>query len=271
MLDALPIDDRRRLQARAQRVRLELRQVLYWPDEPITQVYFPVDAVTSLLTLLGAAGTVEAGLVGREGLVGLPLFLGAEATHGRAVCQIAGEAWRLPAAIFREESGRDGPLRDRLLRYTQALLHQVSQSSGCNRAHPTGERCARWLLMVHDRVPGDTFRLTQEFLALKLGTRRPTVTVVMGALQQAGLVTYRRGTLTILDREGLEAAACECYAIIRDETARLLGPVLGPSEPAPAGGDTPLAEVDAGEASPGGRPASHRRANASRKRPGSRR
>ena len=205
-------------------MRLELRQVLYWPDEPITHAYFPIDAVGSLLTLLGAGDTVEAGLVGREGVIGLPLFLGAERTHGRAVCQVAGDAWRLPAAAFREESGRDGPLRSQLLRYTQALLQQVSQSSGCNRAHPNEERCARWLLMIHDRVPGATFPLTQEVIAVMLGIRRPSVTVVMGALQQAGLLTYHRGALTILDRAGLEAAACECYRRVRDEYGRLLGP-----------------------------------------------
>lgn len=246
MLQHLPDDDRRRLQARAERVRLELRQVLYWPDEPIAHVYFPIDAVGSLLTLLGDGVAVEAGLVGREGVVGLPLFLGAERTHGRAVCQVTGDAWRLPAAAFREESGREGPLRDRLLRYAQALLHQVSQSSGCNRAHPSEERCARWLLMVHDRVPGATFPLTQESLALKLGVRRPSVTVVMGALQQAGLLTYHRGTLTILDRVGLEAAACECYAVTRAETERLLGPVLGPSGMAPSGGGVSPPGVTAG-------------------------
>ena len=228
MLHALPPEDRRRLEARADRVELELRQVLYWPDEPITHVWFPIDAVGSLLTLLGAGETVEAGLVGREGLIGLPLFLGAESTHGRAVCQVAGAAWRLPAAAFREEAGRDGPLRDRLLRYTQALFQQVTQTSGCNRLHANEERCARWLLQLHDRLPGDTFRLTQEYLALMLGLARPSVTVVMGALQRAGLVAYHRGELTILDREGLEAAACECYAITRRETERLLGPVLGP-------------------------------------------
>jgi CRP-like cAMP-binding protein len=167
--------------------------------------------------------------VGREGVIGLPLFLGAEATHGRAVCQVAGEAWRLPAAAFREEAGRDGPLRERLLRYTQALFQQVAQTSGCNRLHAHEERCARWLLQIHDRVPGDAFRLTQEYLALMLGVARPSVTLVMGALQRAGLVAYHRGALTILDRAGLEAAACECYAITHQETERLLGPVLGPT------------------------------------------
>jgi CRP-like cAMP-binding protein len=167
--------------------------------------------------------------VGREGVVGLPLFLGAEATHGRAVCQVAGAAWRLPTAAFLEEAAADGPLRARLLRSTQALFQQVAQTSGCNRVHANEERCARWLLQIHDRVPGDAFRLTQEYLALMLGLARPSVTVVMGALQRAGLVAYHRGDLTILDRAGLEAAACECYAITRAETERLLGPVLGPT------------------------------------------
>jgi CRP-like cAMP-binding protein len=229
VLQSLPADDRRRLEARAERVRLELRQVLYWPDEPITHVWFPIDAVGSLLTLLGAGESVEAGLVGREGVIGLPLFLGAERTHGRAVCQVAGAAWRLPAAAFLEEAGPDGPLRARLLRYTQTLFQQVAQTSGCNRLHAHEERCARWLLMTHDRLPGDTFSLTQEYLGLMLGVSRPSVTVVMGALQRAGLVSYHRGALTILDRAGLEAAACECYAISRAETERLLGPVLGPT------------------------------------------
>jgi CRP-like cAMP-binding protein len=232
VLQYLPAADRRRLEAQATRVALELRQPLYWPDEPITHVWFPVDAVGSLLTLLGGGDTVEAGLVGREGVIGLPLFLGAEATHGRAVCQVAGAAWRLPAAAFLEEAAADGPLRARLLRYTQALFQQVAQTSGCNRLHAHEERCARWLLQIHDRVPGDAFRLTQEYLAIMLGVSRPAVTLVMGALQRAGLVAYHRGDLTILDRPGLEAAACECYAITRAETERLLGPVLGP----PGGG-----------------------------------
>jgi CRP-like cAMP-binding protein len=229
VLQSLPPADRRRLEAQATRVPLELRQVLYWPDEPITHVWFPVDAIGSLLTLLGAGDTVEAGLVGREGVIGLPLFLGAEATHGRAVCQIAGEAWRLPAAAFQEEARPDGPLRARLLRYTQALFQQVAQNSGCNRLHAHEERCARWLLQIHDRVHGDAFHLTQEYLAVMLGLSRPSVTIVMGALQRAGLVAYHRGDLVILDRAGLEAAACECYAITRAETERLLGPVLGPN------------------------------------------
>ena len=220
-----------RLQARAQRVHLELRQVLYWPDEPIAYVYFPVDAVGSLLTLLGAGETVEAGLVGHEGVVGVPVFLGTAATHGRAVCQVAGDAWRMPVAAFLEESRRDGPFRDQLFRYTQTLLQQISQSSGCNRGHPTDERCARWLLMIHDRVPGDTFPLTHEFLAVMLGIRRPSVTATMRRLQEAGLLTYHRGVLTVLDRPGLEAVSCECYTITRTETERLLGPVFGAAAP----------------------------------------
>ncbi len=229
MLQYLPPDDRRRLETQAERVSLALNQVLYWPDEPIAHVWFPIDAVVSLLTLLGAGDSVEAGLVGREGVIGLPLFLGAETTHGRAVCQVPGEAWRLPAAAFRAAAGPEGPLRARLLRYTQTLFQQVAQTSGCNRVHAHEERCARWLLQLHGRVPGDAFRLTQEYLALMLGLARPSVTLVMGALQRAGLVAYHRGALTLLDRAGLEAAACECYAITRTETERLLGPVLGPT------------------------------------------
>ena len=234
MLQSLPAADRRRLEARAARVPLALHQVLYWPDEPISHVWFPIDAVGSLLTLLGAGDSVEAGLVGCEGVVGLPLFLGAESTHGRAVCQVAGDAWRLPAAAFREETAPPGPLRARLLRFTQALFQQVAQTSGCNRLHANEERCARWLLMLHDRLPADTFRLTQEYLAVMLGVSRPAVTLVMGALQRAGLVAYHRGDLTIRDRAGLEAVACECYAISRAETERLLWPVLGPTGAADA-------------------------------------
>jgi CRP-like cAMP-binding protein len=236
VLQDLPPADRRRLEARATRVARALRQPLYRPDEPIRHVWFPIHAVGSLLTLLGAGDTVEAGLVGREGVIGLPLFLGAESTHGRAVCQVAGDAWRLPAAAFLEEAAPDGPLRARLLRYTQALFQQVAQTSGCNRLHANEERCARWLLQIHDRVPGDAFRLTQEYLGLMLGLARPSVTVVMGTLQRAGLLTYHRGALAVLDRDGLEAAACECYAITRAETERLLGPVLGPTGAADAGG-----------------------------------
>jgi CRP-like cAMP-binding protein len=224
LLAALPPDERARLLARAQRVRLPHDRVLYWPDAPIEHVYFPVGSVVSLLALLGDGAAVEAGMVGNEGVVGLPVFFGGGATHGRAVCQVGDGAWRLPAAVFREEAGRDGALQAGVLRYTQALLQQVAQASACNRGHPVEERCARWLLMTRDRTPGDTFRLTQEYLAIMLGVRRPSVTVVMGALQRAGLLTYHRGQLTLLDRPGLEAAACECYGIIRAEADRLLGP-----------------------------------------------
>jgi CRP-like cAMP-binding protein len=224
VLQHLPDDVRRRLEARAQRVSLHLDQVLFWPDEPIESVYFPIDSVVSLLTVLGEGEVVEAGIVGHEGVVGLPLFLGATLTHARAVCQVADGAWKLPAVAFLEESRREGPLRDRLLCYTQTLFQQVGQTSGCNRVHAVEERCARWLLMLRDRLPGERFHLTQEYLAQMLGIRRPSVTVVMGALQRAGLLTYARGALTILDRAGLEAASCECYAITRRETERLLGP-----------------------------------------------
>jgi CRP-like cAMP-binding protein len=172
---------------------------------------------------MGQGEAVEAGIVGRDGMAGLPLFLGASATHARAVCQVADGAWRMSAHVFQETVARDGALRDRLLRYTQALFHQVAQCSGCNRAHPVLERCARWLLMVQDRVETETFALTQEFLSQMLGVRRPSVTVVMGTLQRAGLICYHRGRITVKDRAGLEAAACECYGIITREADALLG------------------------------------------------
>jgi CRP-like cAMP-binding protein len=204
-----------------ERVHLDLKQVLIWPDEPITHAYVPIDGVVSLLALMDGE-EVEAGITGSEGLVGVPLLLGTAAAHIRAVCQVAGDAWRLPADALREEMAQPGPLRERLLRYAQALFQQVAQTSGCNRAHPVQERCARWLLMVQDRVGTDTFQLTQEFLAQMLGVRRPSVTVVMGALQQAGLLRYHRGQVTILDRPRLEAAACECYGIIASASDRML-------------------------------------------------
>jgi CRP-like cAMP-binding protein len=136
---------------------------------------------------------------------------------------VAGDAWRLSADAVREEMAREGPVRERLLRYAQALFYQVAQTSGCNRGHPVQERCARWLLMVQDRVQAGTFDLTQELMSQMLGVRRPSVTVVMGALQQAGLVRFHRGRITILDQPGLRAASCECYGLINREHARLLG------------------------------------------------
>jgi CRP-like cAMP-binding protein len=166
---------------------------------------------------------VEIATVGNEGMVGLPLVLGGESTPDTCFCQVAGRADRIPAGPFKEALRASSAMQRLLLRDTQALLNQVAQAAACNRMHPVEERCARWLLLTHDRAGTDTFALTHEFLGYMLGTRRASVSLAAAILQQAGLITYRRGVVTILDRPGLEAAACECYGIITAEFVRRLG------------------------------------------------
>jgi CRP-like cAMP-binding protein len=166
---------------------------------------------------------VELATVGNEGMVGLPVFLGGDTMPLKAFVQIPGDAMRMKADVFKDSVNQGSPLHGLLQRYTQALFNQVAQSTACNRVHSIEERCCRWLLMTRDRVESDGFPLTQEFLSQMLGVRRPSVSVVAAILQKAGLIRYSRGRITILDREGLEAAACECYAIIKQEFDRLLG------------------------------------------------
>jgi CRP-like cAMP-binding protein len=155
-------------------------------------------------------------------MVGLPVFLGADEMPSRTLCQIAGEALRMDSATFREEAGRMGSLHRLLLRYTQAMLNSLAQTAACNRAHSVEERCARWLLITQDRIGSDRFPLTQEFMGQMLGVRRATVNVAAGMLHKAGFIAYTRGRITVLDREGLESAACECYRLIRSEFDRLV-------------------------------------------------
>lgn len=224
MLAGLPAAEQARLRTRMERVVLQRGQKLLWSDRPITHVYFPINSVVSLLTITDGGVASEAGVIGHDGIVGLPLAFGAIQMHMQAECQVADGAWCMPADVFLEESAPAGPLRTRLLLYAQVLFQQVAQTTGCNRVHPVEQRCARWLLMVHDRVGRNTFELTQAYLSNMLGVRRPSVTVVMGALQRAGLLHYRRGLLTILDRTRLERASCECHAICIQEAARLMGP-----------------------------------------------
>jgi CRP-like cAMP-binding protein len=223
ILSALPEADWRRLVAHLEPVRLEFKQALYAPHEPITQIYFPLNGVVSLLTGMEAGSAIEVAIVGNEGIVGLPVFLEAGSTPGHAIAQIAGDALRMPADAVRAEATAGGTLQTVLHRYTQGLLNQIAQGAACNRLHPMPARCARWLLMTHDRVGVDDFPLTHQFLAQMLGVRRATVTIAVGALQQAGLIRYRRARMTIIDRSALEAASCVCYRIIRDEFDRLLG------------------------------------------------
>lgn len=222
LLALLPAAELQRLLPSLEFVELPLRTVLYEPDLPITHVYFPLDGVGSLIATLDEGGTVEVGTVGHEGMIGLPVFLGAQTTPLTMIIQIAGSAARMRADALRAEIARGGPFVAVLHRYTQAFFVQLSQSVACNRMHPLQQRCARWLLMTHDRVDGDQFLLTHDFLAQMLGVRRAGVTEAAGELQQAGAIAYERGRIEVLDRARLEGAACECYRIVRAEYDRLL-------------------------------------------------
>lgn len=225
LLASLPPDEYERLTTKMKRLRLPLGYPLWDVGREIEFVLFPIDSVASILMLMEDGSAVEVGTVGNEGMAGLPAFFGVESTPGRAFLQVAGEAWRLPAAALREETARGGMLAEVLRLYTQTFFVQVAQSTACNRLHPAEERLARWLLMTSDRVGRDTFGLTHEFLAEMLGVRRPTVSLVARTLQQAGLISYNRGTVLIEDRPGLVAASCECYEIVRAEYERVFPPL----------------------------------------------
>ena len=204
----------------AETISLGLKEMLFKPDEPIRHVYFPLTAVLSLVIRMHDGLAVEVATVGNEGFVGVPVFLGAERSPTEAFCQVPGESLRVPVERFKQAIVRP-EVNALLRRYTQAYVNQVSQSTACNHLHSVQERMCRWLLMTHDRVGTDELILTQEFLSQTLGVRRPSVTVVAGVLQQARLIDYRRGRITILDRQGLEQGACECYRVVREEFERL--------------------------------------------------
>jgi CRP-like cAMP-binding protein len=223
LLAALPGPDYERLLPELEIVACGVKQVVHEPDGPIAAVYFPITSVFSLLTVMGDGTAIEYATVGKEGMVGLPVFLGAQTTPSRVFSQVPGAAARMTAETFRQAARRSDPFQQVLLRYTQALLNQVAQTAACNRIHSLAERCSRWLLMTHERVGRDEFLLTQEFLGDMLGVRRQSVNAVANLLQQAGLIRYRRGQMTVLDRQGLEAAACECNSVIRKEFDRLFG------------------------------------------------
>jgi CRP-like cAMP-binding protein len=222
LLAALPPTVVERLRPDLERVSVSFRQQIYTPDAPIPYVYFPLDSIFSLVIIVEGGAIVEVATVGNEGMVGLPVFLGASTIPGEAFCQIPGEACRMRADALRAATGENGPLRDLLQCYTQALINQIAQSVACNHLHSLQERMCRWLLMTQDRVGADQFPMTQEFLAQMLGVRRPTVTGTASILQKAGLISFARGRLTVLDRRGLEAGSCECYRVVRKEFDRLL-------------------------------------------------
>lgn len=223
LLGALPRREAQRLLAACEAITLELGEVLYEPGTRIGHVYFPTDSFISLLVTVDGTAELEVGMVGNEGMLGTPLILGVEVSSLRALVQGAGPAWRLNAAAFARQLDRHPVLRRALHRYLQVRMSQLAQTAACTRFHVVEERLARWLLMTQDRAHGAEFHVTHEFLAYMLGVRRVGVTRAANALQQRRLISYHRGEVTILDRAGMEAAACGCYRADRDTYDRLLG------------------------------------------------
>jgi len=217
LLATLPKKEYERLLPSLQEVPLVFESVVYEPGAAILDVYFPTSGIVSLLAGVEDRATLEVGLVGREGMVGLPVFLEVATSGNRAVVQGAGSALRMKATTFRKECHDGGPLTRLLRRYSHSLLTQISQTAVCNRFHPIEARLARWLLMTRDRMGADEFQLTQEFLSNMLGVRREGVNKAASTLQQQGLISYSRGALTILDGARLESLACQCYRIIKEE------------------------------------------------------
>lgn len=215
-LAALPRKDYRKLLPFLEPVKLAFAEVLYEPHARIRHVYFPNDCLVSMLTSVDADRVAEVGLVGSEGMIGIPVALGAAVSPFRAVVQGGGTAMRMKVADFRREFSESAALRRELFLFTHLLMIQIAQTAACNRFHPVTQRMARWLLMTRDRVNSNEFRITQEFLALMLGVRRSRVSVAAGSLQERKLIGYRRGTVTILDQRGLVAAACGCYKTVKD-------------------------------------------------------
>jgi len=221
ILASLPKAEIARLAPYLSPVTLEIGTTLLGPDEQITHAYFLESGLASVVVAMADGNTVETGITGNEGVVGFPVFLGTKSMPTRTFVQIAGAGYRIPAQRISEAYEKPGTLRKQINRYFQAHLAQTAQTAACNRLHDIKERLARWLLICHDRMESDTFHLTHEFLGHMLGTPRTTVTLAARLLHKAELVDYSRGNVKILDRQGLEKAACECYQTIRDEFERL--------------------------------------------------
>jgi CRP-like cAMP-binding protein len=212
-----------RLRRHLEPVVLEYRRPLYNANEPIEFVHFIESGVGSLVLTMANGDAAEVGTIGNEGFVGLPVLLGDDRAPTSVYIQVPGVGLRMRAETFREELERSGPLRATMLRYAHALFNQVAQSAACAALHSLEQRCCRWMLMTRDRMQSDEFLLTQEFLAMMLGVRRAGVTVAAGGLRRAGLIEYKRGSVTIIDRGGLEQRSCECYGVSKREFDRLLG------------------------------------------------
>jgi CRP-like cAMP-binding protein len=222
LLAALPEAEWLRWAPQLEPVELPLGRVLYESGVALSHVYFPTTAIVSLLYVMEDGASAEIAVVGREGLVGVSLFMGGESTPSRAVVQSAGQGFRLRASALKEEFGNSSPVLQLLLRYTQALITQMAQTAVCNRHHTLDQQLCRWLLLSLDRLDGSELVMTQELIANMLGVRREGVTEAALKLQKAGLIRYARGHITALDRSGLEARSCECYAVVKKEYDRLL-------------------------------------------------
>ncbi|MBC8164720.1 MAG: Crp/Fnr family transcriptional regulator [Bryobacteraceae bacterium] len=223
LLAALPLAEQERLLPELHCVTLALGERIYESSGALDYMYFPTSCIVSLVYTMESGVTAEMGLVGKEGAVGLALFMGGETVPNRAVVQLGGKAIRMRAKALQEEFKRGGALQRGLLRYTQALITQISQTAVCNRLHSVEQRLCRWLLLCHDRAESSELRMTHEFIADMLGGRRQSITIAAGRLQSAGLIHYSRGNITILDRQGLEAITCECSRVVKAEFNRLLG------------------------------------------------
>jgi CRP-like cAMP-binding protein len=222
LLAALSATDFERLRPHLTLVPLTLGEALYESGILLRHVYFPTDSIVSLLYVMADGASAEIAVVGNEGVIGVSLFMGGETTPSRAVVQSAGYAYRLTGQLLKEEFTRAGSMQHLLLRYTQSLLTQMAQTAVCNRHHSLDQQLCRWLLLSLDRLSSNQLVMTQELIANMLGVRREGVTDAAGNLQKAGLIKYSRGHITVLDRPGLEARTCECYAVVKKESDRLL-------------------------------------------------
>ncbi len=222
LLAALTQEIQERLIPHLERVTLPLGKVLYESGDALRHVYFPTDAIVSLLYVMEDGASAEISVVGNEGLIGVAVFMGGESTPSRAIVQSAGHAYRLPGQKLKDEFNRHGEMLQLMLRYTQALITQMAQTAVCNRHHSIDQQICRWLLLSLDRLPSNQLSMTQELIANMLGVRREGVTEAAGKLQKLGVIKYSRGHITVLDRPQLEALCCECYAVVKRETDRLL-------------------------------------------------
>jgi CRP-like cAMP-binding protein len=223
LLGLLPPADYARLRAHLHPITLAHRQSLYRARKPVGYVYFIETGVGSLVNTMANGEAAEVGTIGNEGMVGLPVLMGDDRAPTAVYVQVPGAGLRIKATLFEKEVARSASMRAVMLHYAHAFFNQVAQSAACNRFHSLQQRCCRWLLMTHDRMQSDEFLLTQEFLAMMLGVQRTGVSAAAGALQRAGLIRYKRGNVTILDRRGLLHRSCECYGVSKREFDRLLG------------------------------------------------